>query len=252
MSKVLIGADPELFLKLGDNIVSAIGVLPGNKYRPRNTKFGAVQVDNVLAEFNILPAASEDEFVHNIRHTMQAMKLMLPDGMDFAFLASHEYNVDYLLGIDGAFVFGCDPDYNAYTKRKQRVHIKNPALRSAGGHIHIGSEEALAYPERLAIALDYLVALPAVLQDPDTRRRGLYGTAGSFRYKPYGIEYRTPSNFWIKDEKSMRWAYKQAVRANSSVSMVEEWEKLLPLEELQRIINTSDVGAAKLYGGIYG
>ena len=43
---------------------------------------------------------------------------------------------------------------------------------------------------------DLYIMLPALRHDSSNERRELYGQAGRFRPKPYGIEYRTPSNFW--------------------------------------------------------
>jgi hypothetical protein len=38
-------------------------------------------------------------------------------------------------------------------------------------------------------------------------RKKLYGKAGAFRPKSYGVEYRTLSNFWIFEEKYIDWVY---------------------------------------------
>ena len=61
--------------------------------------------------------------------------------------------------------------------------------------------------------LDLLLSVPLVLADPDNIRRQSYGKAGTFRIKPYGIEYRTPSNAWCKSDEIRRWVYRQVIRA---------------------------------------
>lgn len=252
MSDILVGADPEVFLRDGSGIISAIGVLPGTKDSPFPTSCGGVQVDNVLGEFNITPAHNEDTFVNNVMRTMMELQSMLPEGMYFEVRASHEYSLDYLASVGpAAFAFGCDPDYNAYTGKKQVMHCPNKALRSAGGHIHIGSQLVTKNREAVVKAMDYLVGLPSVLREPDTKRRELYGKAGSYRPKPYGLEYRTPSNFWIKDEGSIRWAYRQTIRAANEFPRINEWGAILPLAELRRIIDESDTQAAEKYHAIY-
>jgi hypothetical protein len=43
--------------------------------------------------------------------------------------------------------------------------------------------------------------------DKDATRRQLYGKAGAFRPKPYGMEYRVLSNRWLDSEPLMRWVY---------------------------------------------
>jgi hypothetical protein len=64
---ILIGADPELFVfTRSGKPVSAHDLIPGTKYEPHEVGNGAVQVDGVAAEFNIDPAANEDEFFFNI------------------------------------------------------------------------------------------------------------------------------------------------------------------------------------------
>ena len=61
--QLLLGADPEAFVVLKDGgiPVSAHGLLPGTKDKPFPVEKGAVQVDGMAAEFNIEPAATEDE-----------------------------------------------------------------------------------------------------------------------------------------------------------------------------------------------
>lgn len=251
--KILVGADPELFLSKGGEIISAVGVIPGDKKKPFPTSVGAVQVDNVLAEFNIVPASTRQAFISNVTRTMSDLRLLLPAGVDFTIKASHNYSIDYLIGQKGAFEFGCVPDYSIYSKGKQTVVVRDHSLRSAGGHLHVGGSFVLRNKGRIVQSMDYLIALPGVLLDPDTKRRQLYGCAGSYRPKPYGLEYRTPSNFWIKSPELMGWAYDQVIRAtNEYDSMLDEWQHILPPNELQRIINESDVAEAARYKGIYG
>src|SRR3546814_7881426 len=39
----------------------------------------------------------------------------------------------------------------------------------------------------------------------------MYGAAGAFRTKPYGVEYRVLSNAWLKDSNLMSWVYKNTI-----------------------------------------
>jgi len=70
IEKVTIGADPELFIVKNGSVVSSIGLIPGVKndpFIPKGFKKGyGVETDNILAEFNIPPAKSEDEFANSI------------------------------------------------------------------------------------------------------------------------------------------------------------------------------------------
>jgi hypothetical protein len=61
---------------------------------------------------------------------------------------------------------------------------------------------ALKKPIDTVKFIDLFTAIPAVLLDPGKKgkdRRNIYGKAGSFRYTPYGFEYRTLSNFILVD-----------------------------------------------------
>jgi hypothetical protein len=79
--------------------------------------------------------------------------------------------------------------------------------RSAGGHIHLGSngssqiKKALQNVEEMVYMLDIIVGNTCVLFDRNpnnVERRKVYGRAGEYRTKDYGLEYRTLSNFWLQ------------------------------------------------------
>jgi hypothetical protein len=76
------------------------------------------------------------------------------------------------------------------------------------------------------------LGLWSVINDPDTRRRQLYGKAGAIRFKPYGIEYRTLSNFWLADPKLI-----EKVWDMTAFAIAQPDSKILNVEE---IINTGD------------
>ena len=59
----LFGADPELFVKRDGEFKSGHGLIEGGKENPYPVERGAVQVDGMALEFNIDPAADEDNFV---------------------------------------------------------------------------------------------------------------------------------------------------------------------------------------------
>lgn len=72
LDKVKIGSDPELFIvntKTG-SVVSSIGLIPGIKGTPWVDKswpagYG-LEIDNILAEFNIPPATTSEDFVYRM------------------------------------------------------------------------------------------------------------------------------------------------------------------------------------------
>ena len=248
MSKVLIGADPELFVGAGGQILPAIGKLGGTKTEPRVVPMGALQEDNVLLEFNIDPAASLDEFVKHIKGVMaKGREDLAQHGLDIIMgVSSHIYD-DAILDAAGeqAWVFGCEPDYNAWTRdvnfMPRDVH---PCLRTAGGHIHVGFSHLEQVTKKKSANVikmcDYILGLNSVLLDPDEQRKALYGKAGACRFKKYGVEYRTLSNFWLTSDDLMAWAYQGGVEAYERLEDLPAFEKLVGAEQVQNIINTGN------------
>ena len=123
-------------------------------------------------------------------------------------------------------MFGCEPDYNAYTKQANpKPNPTHPGMRSAGGHIHVETDA-----NKLAVvkAMDLFLGVPSVIMDNGVERKQLYGKAGAFRPKAYGVEYRTLSNFWVFDPKLIDWVWRNTERALNNlkaakmVDLVEE------------------------------
>jgi hypothetical protein len=109
---------------------------------------------------------------------------------------------------------------------------KDPYLRTGAGHLHFGwTEDAdLTDPQHvlncrdLVKQLDWYIGAWLLEKEPDNTRRKLYGRAGACRYKPYGVEYRVPSNVWIttKANRLMIWNRMQsAVAAMSNLFLPE-------------------------------
>lgn len=251
---ILIGADPECFVQQGLTISHCIGLLGGDKDNPRKVEFGAVQEDNVLFEFNVDPCSSSDELVHHV-HAVMDQGAQILEGYGLRFkprTSSHVY--PSLEGFpERAFEFGCTPDYNALTNGENpRPSATEQNLRTAGGHVHIGfnCDVNPQLQREVIIACDYLLGLPSLLEDKDVRRRELYGKAGACRYKHYGVEYRTLSNYWIWDDELIDKVYRRAVAAfhlgNSPVAFTN-LKALITPEEVQAVINTGDVAKAKAY-----
>lgn len=60
-------------------------------------------------------------------------------------------------------------------------------------------------------AADLFIGIPGLIMEPDNKRRELYGKAGAFRPKRYGVELRGPSNFWLANNKLKKWAFDSTV-----------------------------------------
>lgn len=197
-----IGADPELFLQRGKDFVSAIGKIGGSKYDPRYLLGGfALQEDNVAVEYNIPVCKNADRFVWANQLMLEEIKKIADSqGLSPALVSSANFSQEEL-SHPLAQVFGCDPDFNAWELEiNPAPHCSDSSLRSAGGHIHIGLPEDTQNTDKVNIikVCDLLIGVPLAFMDPESKRRSLYGKAGACRFKTYGVEYRTPSNVWLR------------------------------------------------------
>lgn len=211
---VRCGADPEVFLcNDAGKPISSIGYIGADKWNPLQIpdmpKGFTLQEDNVSLEYGIPPAASADEFVAHITSVMEKSKEYVK-GLSFSKLSCIIFPEDQMQTPE-AFTFGCEPDYNAYTKHcNPKPNPPHPLMRSAGGHVHV---ETKVSPWKGVPLMDLFLSVPAVLMDDGIERKKLYGSAGACRIKPYGFEYRTLSNFWIFEEKYIRWVFNNTNRA---------------------------------------
>lgn len=205
-----LGSDPELFLKdQNGKIVSAIGKIGGTKDAPIPVKGLPkgffVQEDNVLLEYNTPVANSQNRWVdyHNQILKFMGEKLQKENGLLLADISSHSMDEDQM-NSPRAWIFGCDPDFNVWDLDwNKKPRAKDRLLRSAGGHIHVEFEGSNTDKIRLGRFLDFYLGTRLGQVDKDKRRRELYGKAGAIRFKEYGIEYRTPSNYWVMCEQNI-------------------------------------------------
>jgi len=243
-----IGTDPEFFISRdGQVLPSWEAGVEGDKGDPYPLGDSVyVQRDNVALELNIAPSGNADEFISNIGKAKD--------------LASDKYNVE-LLAIPSlsftddqldhyeAVAFGCDPDYNAYTQRKNSCQMPNTNLRAAGGHVHVsyGPKVHPGFNRLITKLMDVRLALPAVLLDPDKDRRQLYGTAGSYRDKDYGLEYRSLSNFWLESEELQRWVFESTELAlrEADALKAEKVDSIFDFTKIQEAINDHNDELAK-------
>lgn len=247
---ILVGADPELFVKQGGKYVSGHGLVAGDKANPFKVDKGAVQVDGMALEFNIDPASSEEEFITNLDTVMAILKSMVPDYEVVADPVAY-FTEEYMkTQPEEALELGCEPDYNAWTKQANVKPNVNLPFRTGAGHIHVGVVTGADIGDKnffqvcsdAVKEMDVFLGLPSLFYDEDVKRREMYGKAGAFRPKSYGFEYRTLSNAWLRDKKLMQWAYRSTQNAmNNFMSggkrLSEVYSKHV---DIQEIINTSN------------
>lgn len=240
-----LGCDPEIFLidPVTLEFVSSVGKIGGSKDFPMpiNEEGDAVQEDNVTVEFNTPACTSSAQFIEHINKNKEWIRKRAAElGLHMSIAASATFS-DKELDTPEAQTFGCEPDFNAWKKGKQnpRPRADNPNLRSCGGHIHIGLNDG-DDPLLVIQAMDLFVGCLMLEFDKDADRRKLYGKAGAFRPKKYGVEYRTASNAWIETDDRIQWAWDQTEKALAFVRaggrFTEEQGK-----RIQDCINNSDL-----------
>lgn len=207
------GADPEMFLQNSYGVlIPASDYLPGTKSEPYAIEGGAVQVDGMAAEFNIDPVDNYNDFTGNITKVIKQIKAMLPKDVTFSPLISARFDEDVWERTPYEDKeLGCSPDTNAWTGDFNTMPglQDDPRLRCVGGHLHVGwTEDALLSDTQhimncrdLVKQMDWMLGAWSLQHDKDDVRRKLYGKAGACRYKPYGVEYRVLSNFWVFDAR---------------------------------------------------
>lgn len=238
---ITVGADPEFAIGNVNGPISAHGLIEGTKDNPQSVKQGAVQVDGMLLEFNIDPASSYEEFQSNL-DTVQQTLLSMVDGemikSPSVFFTEEVMKEQPFEAVQ----LGCEADYNAYTGQTNEPPDATSTMRTAGGHVHIGGIEGdpqdsshMYISGRLAKCMDEEVGIYSLLWDDDNLRRSMYGKAGCFRPKPYGMEYRTLSNAWLYKPQLTKFVYDGVIRA---VEKCFDFD-YEPSEEASYVINNS-------------
>ena len=219
------GTDSEFFLyDEEDNFVPAYNVTKGTKDEHEvileDSKYGTVSVhwDNVALEVTADPL-----FVDNLPPYLIPVKIA--NYLGFVYRSVHDWanqkglrislspvvHLDKMTALDDeANIFGCEPDFNVYLNGEQNPSpspSKAKGLRTAGAHFHFGlidvdnrelKNNLILNLDRSVYSYEYGILNSSAIKDSHTRR-SLYGMAGSYRDKEYGIEYRVASPLAYKD-----------------------------------------------------
>ena len=233
---VTLGCDPEFFFSGSrGQTTGAEKVLPeaGLVYPPGTTgkrdgdytscggvAASKIVIDGVQAELNPRPNTCRANLGNEISACFRQLHTELEKngkkiGVSFKPLVNiTQKELDSLS--EKSKTFGCAPSTNLYQHAESKITVdpKKYKKRSAGGHIHLGAvggygdsvKNALANVDEMVYMLDIIVGNTSVLLDRDpnnVERRKVYGRAGEYRAKSYGIEYRTLSNYWLQSYQLM-------------------------------------------------
>lgn len=196
----VVGCDPELFLSKDGKIIGSERVIPAVK--------SLVVRDGIQVELNPHPGITT-----SILGSWISQAFIQLDGL----VKAHPgVKVDWTGVVDvdraeldalspEARALGCGPSKNIYRNHQLMTDAVRAAytIRSAGGHLHFGLKDDL-FDERVRLVswLDVIVGNTCVIIDRDPKasvRREWYGRAGEYRIPPHGLEYRTLSNFWLRN-----------------------------------------------------
>lgn len=246
------GSDPEGFVfdPRKKKYVSAHGKVPGTKQNPHRFIGGAVQVDGMAAEFNTLTCNFANDLKTYINYCYREIKQRWLYEYEFHFVPTAEFDdEEWDSAPEEAKILGCDPDYNAWSERINPVpDADGKQYRTGAGHIHIGwnagmeiDDDLVRIGAALARELDATIGVASLLWDDDKKRRTLYGKAGAFRPKPYGMEYRTLSNVWVGKGRLTDYV------ANTATYAIQRLMNKKPIhtKEVRDIINKSKADDAR-------
>ena len=247
---ITYGTDPEAFFERNGAIIGSEKIL-----HKRGLKSGygppVVVRDGVQFEFNPQYSHSVAGLAENLSNGFKALQIHMkgyPD-VSLCFRGLVEVSREELDSLTKrSRVLGCQPSNNAYGENPITVNVKTYRKRSSGGHAHFGLstlprifgkyEEERA---RVVSLFDIFVGNSCVMFDRDpgaAERRENYGRAGEYRLQPHGLEYRTLSNFWLRNYSLMSFVFGMG---NFSVSVLNT--TLTTDQNLeQELIDTVNIG----------
>lgn len=257
------GTDPEGFFQRNGQIIGSERLIPEEGLITQNS--GKLVRDGVQFELNPNTGDSVAALGANVSALFKTLSTTLAKkpGVSLCYDGLVEVTREELDSLSPATrILGCMPSYNAYGERPIDVDPITYRKRSSGGHIHMGLTPPIFDPylgdpdnrQRLVPLMDIFVGSFAVLLDRDagaSERRENYGRAGEYRMPKHGLEYRTTSNFWLRDFTLMSFTFGMAQIAISvlaeSLSGNDIEEDLIKVVDIERVItaiNLNDFNVA--------
>lgn len=264
--EITMGSDPEFFVEMARE--GTREVVPAFEVYPRKSLDASIFWDGFQGEFTV-------ESSHCLELLSVSVKSQLEKALRWA--SARTYQIDparplagqvkasilprsvisltekeLVEASDEQVALGCKPSENVYGM--QGLRISNPRdlrYRFAGGHVHLGFQYPYLNRHMLVEAvkcMDMLAGIPSVVmaQDwDDPIRRRFYGQAGEFRTPKHGLEYRTLSNFWLR-EPAMLHLIVGLVRGAANWGL-NGWRGLFEASEAEvvEIVQNSDVEKAQ-------
>jgi hypothetical protein len=248
LKHIMLGSDPEFGAVDINSLIpkSVVNILGGTKSDPLDLGRGCGrQEDNVGAELTIPPCETVEEFVDYITYGRKQIDNILSEAnLKTVTESSLQYPFSELMSPQ-AREFGCEPSFCVYT----RQHSPRPSpcdvgnTRSFGFHLHASwrGPDNIQTIEELIRTMDVYLGLPSLLIDKDTERRRIYGNAGDFRIKVYGLEYRTLGGKLLKDEETIKFVFNNAMKAFEDYNEKANIDQIIKNQvEIRNAIDTSN------------
>ena len=242
---VMFGGDPELFFEKGGKVIGAEKVIPAEGLRSRDRARASVVLDGVQVELNPQARNSVNLLGQelSIAFSLIQTRLKKVPGVKLCYDGVIEVDREELDSLSPATrILGCKPSRNMYGDKPITVDAKEYRKRSAGGHHHYGlNTHANIYNDRsnLVPLLDMFLGSTCVMLDRDpgaAERRENYGRAGEHRLPAYGLEYRTLSNWWLRNYTLTDFVY-----GMGSVAIAILADTVRGGEVEQELIDTVDI-----------
>lgn len=198
--KITIGADPEFFVidKAIGEVVPACRKFGGEKRAPMFlSPDGGFLEDGTTVEFNVTPSATLKETKKKIENLILIF-LNKYDKYEISKVSAGTFDQKELQELPEAMQIGCSPDLYAYGLRVSPSIEKFGNRRFAGGHIHLGIDPWPEGLEKDVIIkyMDLLLVCPVASRFCNQHRYPFYGHPGLYRETAYGVEHRSPDNWW--------------------------------------------------------
>lgn len=217
-----IGADPEVFIINQDSrkAVLPYGITSGTKRKPEVIDGDiTLQEDGFAIEYGFKPKRSVHDFCHSVSN---GLRIIQEKAKDINGTVSYDPFIEISEDTMKAakkktVILGCLPDFNLNMEMcvpdTQGIAPEHLYFRTAGGHVHLGFPmDGVTFKsiDHLSLCVKVVkkflghksiaMTLSALDSDEMERKRlTLYGGNGMFRPKPYGVEIRRLSNFWVFD-----------------------------------------------------
>jgi len=235
-----IGTDGEFFLMdAGGNAISSEGLIGGRKENPVLCDGGGYLEDCVTVEINPDPVPASvgaAQFSANIQKcidevTRKAASLELSIDITPVKL----FHKEQLVSLQ-ASESGCSPTFDIWSNSRIRaIDISESNNRYAAGDIHLSwplpedRKQRVRQAKTIVKYMDVIVGMTEVARTAHNERVSAgFGNPGIHRLTAYGVEYKTPSNFWLLSDARRKWIFNTSIQIiNEVVDNTDHYAKFL-------------------------